>query len=139
MELQGEVNTTPTNTGSLNGLSVLVVDDAPDNRALMRILLQREGATVREAASGTEAIAITSAEAFDVVLMDIQMPGMDGFEALMILRTGGYSRPVLALTAHALQEDRARTRAAGFDDHITKPINRQILVEVVLRHAPIRG
>jgi CheY-like chemotaxis protein len=70
-------------------------------------------------------------ETYDIVLMDIQMPNMDGYEAARALRQAGYKKPIVALTAHAMPEERARTLAAGFDGHLTKPINLSEMIEVI--------
>lgn len=71
---------------------------------------------------------------YDTVLMDIQMPGIDGYEALAKLKRSNYQKPVLALTAHAMHEERIRALASGFSDHIPKPVNRNNLVEAILMH-----
>lgn len=115
----------------LQGASILVVDDAFDNRILVSRFLQREGAIVTLAESGEEAITKAMGSDYDVILIDIQMPGLDGFEATTILRERGYTRPIVALTAHAMQSDRHRSLAAGCNDHLTKPVNSQTLVESV--------
>jgi len=112
-------------------LRVLVVDDHPINRDVARLYLERLDCRVRTAADGPEAVAAAGAEPFDLVLMDLQMPGMDGFEATRAIRAGGgasAATPVLALTAHAGEEMRARCLAAGMQGFIAKPIRRELLV-----------
>ncbi len=115
----------------LLGSRILVVDDSNDNRVLLNRFLKKEGAEVIEAACGEDAIAMSRTHEFDVVLMDIQMPGMDGYEALRGLRSTGCSKPVIALTAHAMLEEKKRALGAGFVDHVTKPINQKVLVNAI--------
>ncbi len=117
----------------LTGHRILVADDSPDNRYLLSHLLKKEGAAVSFAENGREAVEKASQEDFDVVLMDIQMPQMDGLEASAQLRANGYIKPIIALTAHAMKEDRLRSLSAGLNDHVTKPINREELIRAVQR------
>ena len=95
-------------------------------------MLERLGHTVAVAADGSEALAALDAGEFDVVLMDVQMPVMDGFEATAALRSReaptGRHTPVIALTAHAMKGDRERCLDAGFDAYLPKPIRRAELV-----------
>jgi CheY-like chemotaxis protein len=98
-------------------------------------LLKRRGFDVVVAANGREGVAAYQRGPFDLVLMDIQMPEMDGFEALAAIRAieerTGRRTPVIALTAHAMKEDRERCRAAGMDDYLSKPIEAARLYEIV--------
>jgi len=116
----------------LAGKKILVVDDAPDNRTLMEIILASEGAEVATAEGGEEALTLAARGLFDVILMDLQMPGMDGFETLKCLQARSHAKPVIALTAHAMAEEKVKTRRAGFVDHVTKPVNVNELVKAVL-------
>jgi len=118
----------------LAGTRVLVAEDGPDNQRLIRTILSAAGAQVELAADGREAVAKAQAASFDVVLMDMQMPGMDGYEATRTLRSQGYAVPILALTAHAMAGDREKCLAAGCTDHLTKPVDRAGLVIAVARH-----
>lgn len=118
----------------LRGIKVLLADDSAENRLLIEFILKRAGATVDQASDGEQAVRMALKSEYDTVLMDIQMPGIDGFEALAMLRSKKYRKPVLALTAHAMKEDRNRAIAAGFSDHITKPINSNNLIESILAH-----
>ncbi len=107
-------------------LAVLAVDDHPVNRNIIATVLKRLGHMVDLADDGVEAVERAAVRAYDVVLMDIQMPRMDGEQALAAIRGGdGPNRatPVIALTANAMATDRARYLAAGFDAHLTKPLN----------------
>jgi signal transduction histidine kinase/CheY-like chemotaxis protein/CHASE1-domain containing sensor protein/HPt (histidine-containing phosphotransfer) domain-containing protein len=119
----------------LAGTRILVAEDGPDNQRLIRTILSVAGAQVELAADGREAVAKAQAASFDVVLMDMQMPVMDGYEATRTLRSQGYAVPILALTAHAMTADRQKCLAAGCTDHLTKPIDRTQLLVTVARYA----
>lgn len=121
----------PPRERSLESLKVLVVDDSPDNLALIKRILRIAGAEVETANNGKEAIQQALGNKFDLILMDLQMPEMDGHEATRELRRQGYSRPIIALTAHAMKEERKRCLESGFDDHLTKPVDREALIHVV--------
>jgi len=120
----------------LDGRKVLLVEDAVDNQVLISRYLTFVGAGVDVASNGREAVNMAESAPYDVVLMDIQMPEMDGYAATERLRSAGYDRPIIALTAHALNSEREKCLAAGFDDHLSKPIDRRQLVE---RIASIRA
>ena len=113
--------------------TILLVDDNEDNRIIYQTILEHAGYRVLECADGRSAIECVRAESPDLVLMDIAMPSLDGWEATRILKadpsTSGI--PVVALTARALPEDRLRGQQAGFEAYLTKPIEpRQVLEEV---------
>lgn len=115
---------------------VLVAEDGPDNARLIEYLLRRAGVSVTVVGNGQEAVeAVVSAQrggrGFDAVLMDIQMPVMDGCEATRRIRAAGYQGPVIALTAHAMRDDRERCLAAGCDDYLAKPFDRDVLLRLV--------
>jgi CheY-like chemotaxis protein len=116
----------------LSGFKVLVVDDSYDNLQLMQLMLQGSGAKVEAAHDGLEGLQKAVAGDYHVVLMDIQMPRMDGYQAVATLRQRGYRKPILALTANAREEDRQRCLAAGCDGHLAKPVSRQALIEAVM-------
>ena len=104
---------------------ILLVEDEPDNRDLIRMFLESDGHRVATAATGEDAVAEAGNAAFDLVLMDLSLPGeFDGIEATRRLRADSrFDRvPVVALTAHAMRGDRERALAAGCDEHIAKPI-----------------
>lgn len=117
----------------LKGAQILVVDDSLDNQMLISRILKLLGADVELANDGIEGIDRALANEFDVILMDLQMPRLGGVEATRILRSKGYTRPIVALTAHALKEDRARCLSVGCTDYLTKPIQRNHLVQVLER------
>ncbi len=115
----------------LKGIHILLVDDAPDNQTVIGLFLGLAGATVEYADNGLEGVQKAMAGNFNVVLMDIQMPHLDGYEATKQLRSQGYDTPIIALTAHALKEERDRCISAGCTDHFTKPVDRLKLINLV--------
>jgi two-component system, sensor histidine kinase len=110
----------------LNGATVLLVDDAPDVLLLCSRLLQVANTRILKASNGLEALEILQTEAPTVVIMDLQMPVVTGFEAVKRMRECGYKVPVLAMTAHALDYacERKNCLRLGFDELITKPFQR---------------
>ena len=118
----------PVKSGILEGQNILVVDDVRDNRDLMARYLSKTGSHVGLAASGDEAIKMVKESEWDLVLMDIQMPQMDGYETTQRLRQIGFRRPIIALTAHAMRSELERCLKAGCDETITKPISRSNLI-----------
>jgi signal transduction histidine kinase/DNA-binding response OmpR family regulator len=122
----------------LSGLRLLAAEDVEVNRYVLRELLETEGASVTFAENGREAVdllAQAGPTAFDAVLMDVQMPVMDGIEAMRHMRALAPALPVIGLTAHAMPEERARCLAAGMVEHVAKPIDLDTLVAAVQRHA----
>lgn len=118
----------------LDGVKILLADDAPDNQVLISRLLRSAGANVDMANDGSEAIDKVRTKDYDVLLMDLQMPRLDGYQTTSALRRSGFCRPIIALTAHVLNEERQRCLASGFDDHLGKPVNRQRLLESIFAH-----
>jgi CheY-like chemotaxis protein len=123
---------------------VLFAEDAPDNRDLIKHLLERNGFKVEVVCDGQSALdaaveAWRKQEAFDVILMDMAMPVLDGYEATRRLRQLGYEEPVIALTARALSGDRERCLAAGCDDYVTKPVRIEGLVKCMRKHLDARA
>jgi signal transduction histidine kinase/ActR/RegA family two-component response regulator len=117
-------------------LPVLVVDDVPTNTAIARAMLKRAGYTVLTAADGAKALDAVCSGQLGAILMDVDMPVMDGIEAARRVRAlaGPTARvPIIAMTAHALEEERQRCLAAGMDDFVTKPFTRETLVGAVDR------
>ena len=128
--------------GSDQARHVLLVDDNPINRKLAVRLLEGLGHRVQQASNGAEAVEAVERGDFDVVLMDVQMPVMDGFEATRRIREREAREtlprlPILAMTAHAMAEDRQRCLDAGMDAHLTKPIVKRLLSEAVNKHARV--
>ncbi len=123
-------------------MKVLLAEDNAINRKLATRLLEKHGYTVIETENGRAALDALEHERVDLVLMDVQMPVMDGFEAIRIIRTSeqgtGGHLPIIALTAHAMKGDRERCLAAGADDYLTKPIRTAALLDTLerLSHPP---
>ncbi|MCX8017108.1 MAG: ATP-binding protein, partial [Rhodocyclaceae bacterium] len=106
----------------LDGRRVLVVEDNAMNQEVVRRFLAKMGVAATVVANGAEALACLGRERFDLVLMDCQMPVMDGYEATRRLRAAGFKQPIIAMTAHALVGDREKSLAAGMNDYLTKPL-----------------
>lgn len=144
-------NSTPAPTApardtsrSLDGLRILIAEDGIDNERLIRTHLARAGAEVISVLDGAAAVKVLlnptpAAPAFDVVLMDVEMPVLDGLKATRILRARGYSRPIVAMTAHDSDSHRHLCLEAGCSDHFVKPIRRELLIDSVRRHARSAG
>ena len=105
--------------------TILIVDDEPENIELLNRRLSRRGFTVVGATSAEEGLSVALAEKPHLILMDIKMPNLDGFDAMRMLQAdpGTAGIPVIALTAHAMQEDRDRALTAGAKDYETKPVD----------------
>jgi signal transduction histidine kinase/CheY-like chemotaxis protein len=120
------------------GGNILLVEDNPINQRLAILLLEKQGHRVTVAENGAIALDLLQAQDFDLVLMDCQMPVMDGYEATRQLRHGTPVRnpriPVIAMTANAMEGDREHCEAAGMDDYLAKPINAGLLFEMVRRY-----
>lgn len=116
------------------GRQILVADDSPDIQRLLRHLLEAEGFEVLSAPDGEKAVEQTLALAPDLVLMDLQMPVLDGFEATRRLRRAEFTGPILALTANSAPNCRNLSLAAGCDGFLPKPIDRQSLLELIGAH-----
>ncbi len=123
----------------LAALRILLVEDQPTNQIVALGMLKKLGYSADVASDGSQALAALEARPYDIVLMDVQMPGMNGFEATRIIRdpdSGVIDNdiPIIAMTAHAIEGDRQRCIAAGMDDYIAKPIHPEILREKILAH-----
>lgn len=117
---------------------ILIVEDQEDNRAILRDVLSREGYQLIEAVDGREGVEIALRERPDLILMDIQLPVIDGYEATR--RIKGHpdlkSIPVIAVTSYALSGDETKARAAGCDGYVTKPFSPRQIVGKVREHLP---
>jgi PAS domain S-box-containing protein len=126
-------------TGALPPAHILLVEDAAVNRDLVGEVLTRAGATVAFAENGEEGLRAIERESFDLVLMDMQMPVMDGYTAVRRLRERGCTLPIVAITAYALSTDREACLNAGCSDFLAKPIDIDLLLETVRRWVETRA
>ncbi|HXG38293.1 MAG TPA: response regulator [Bacteroidota bacterium] len=121
------------------GLKILLAEDNEVNRLVATAILQKKGHEVVHAENGTQALEAVRQRRFDLILMDVQMPDMDGLQATAAIRAWeqsiGRHTPIVAMTAHAMKGDRERFLAAGMDDYIAKPINSQELLAILSRVA----
>ncbi len=120
-------------------LRILLVEDQPTNQKVALGMLKKLGCSADVASDGSQALAALEARSYDLVFMDVQMPGMNGFEATRIIRDPNsnvldHEIPVIAMTAHAIKGDRQRCIAAGMDDYIAKPIHPEVLREKIFAH-----
>ncbi|MEO0474542.1 MAG: response regulator [Planctomycetota bacterium] len=122
---------------ALKGMRILIVEDGKDNQRLFQHYVTKAGASTELANNGQEGYdaalaALKAGASFDIVLMDMQMPVLDGYHAATYLREAGYDLPILALTAHASADDRAKCLAAGCTDYLSKPVDRQHLLRTIV-------
>jgi CheY-like chemotaxis protein len=124
---------------NLKGVRILLAEDGFDNQELIGLVLRKAGAEVAIAQNGRVAVEMAQSDSFDLVLMDVNMPEMDGYQATRLLREQGYRKPILALTANAMSGDRERSLEAGCDDHAAKPIDWAHLLHLISVHvgAPV--
>jgi PAS domain S-box-containing protein len=130
---------TPRRLKAISRLRILVAEDNPINQEVAVSILEREGFECRVASTGEEVLRLLEQEHFDVILMDCQMPVMDGLEATRRIRlaeTGNRHLPIIAMTAEALHGDRERCLAAGMDDYLSKPVTVEQLLAAIKRWAP---
>lgn len=128
--------------GDEKSIRVLLAEDNPVNRKLATIVLTKAGFIVDASVNGREAIEAIQKNTYDIVLMDVQMPEMDGFEATAAIRQSDKpwkSIPILAMTAHAMQGDREKCLQAGMDDYLTKPIHPKALVEAIHKWTSLKN
>ena len=122
-------------SASIEGLSVLLVEDNELNMEIAKFIIENEDANVTCATNGKEAVNIykKSPEFFDIILMDIMMPEMDGYEATKVIRSLDSKIPIVAMTANAFTEDKIKAKKAGMNAHLSKPLDKDTLVQVVAK------
>jgi signal transduction histidine kinase/HPt (histidine-containing phosphotransfer) domain-containing protein/ActR/RegA family two-component response regulator len=142
--IEGEGATAEVPVEPLKGLAVLLADDVEVNRELAKAVLERHNHRITEAANGQEALDAFAAGRFDVVLMDVQMPEMDGLQAAAGIRKleqerGARRTPIVAMTAYAGKDDRDRCLAAGMDDYLSKPVKPAQMLEMLQHYCGSGG
>ena len=120
---------------SIEGLHVLLVEDNELNMEIARFIIENEGARVTCATNGKEAVDIykNAPESFDIILMDIMMPEMDGLQATQVIRSFDHDIPIVAMTANAFAEDKIKAKKAGMNAHVSKPLDKDKLIQVISR------
>lgn len=116
---------------NLKGKKILLAEDSRENQILFKIFLESEGLNVEVVESGTEAVRAALNSKHDLILMDIQMPGLDGYEATKILKESGYDRKIIALTAHAIAGEKEKCLKMGFDGYLSKPVTKILLLSTI--------
>ena len=137
---EGRKKAVSRSINKLVGVKILLVEDGKDNQRLFDLILAKAGAEVTDAANGKEALDIVMEQSkkgntFDLVVMDMQMPVMDGYSATRAIRSNGFTFPIIALTAHSMFEDRQKCLDVGCDDYISKPINREDFLAKISKYA----
>jgi two-component system cell cycle response regulator DivK len=120
---------------------VLIVEDQEDNRAILRDLLSKSGYDLIEATNGEEGVALAQSQRPDLILMDVQLPIIDGYEATRRIKSKAELRsiPVIAVTSYALSGDEAKARAAGCDAYVAKPFSPRQLLAKIREYLPNDG
>ena len=129
-----ETSRSPSERANLDGVRILLVDDSVDNQYLITKILNKHKMIVDVASDGLEGFKKGLSGNYSLVLMDVQMPVMDGYTATEKLREAGFDRPIIALTAHVLNEVRKKCLSVGCSDHLSKPINAKELISTISRY-----
>jgi len=128
-------------TAAGSGATILLAEDNVVNQRVARAILEKAGHSIVIAGTGRKAVELWEEQPFDLILMDVQMPDMDGFEATGAIREkekqGGGHIPIIAMTAHAMTGDRERCLGAGMDDYLTKPIHAPALLDLITQYSKI--
>lgn len=127
----GSLPLTDVQARPLAGLRLLIADDAADSCLLTRRLLEASGATVDAVGDGQMAVEYAQDGGYDLILLDIEMPRLDGPQAVAALKAQGYDRPIVALTGHAMTDEVERYLRSGFDGHLGKPIKRDVMIATI--------
>jgi signal transduction histidine kinase/CheY-like chemotaxis protein len=113
---------------------ILLAEDSKENQVLFKIFLDSAKANLTIVDNGTDAVREALNNDYDLVVLDIQMPGLDGYEAVEIMRKSGYKKTIIALTAHTLMGEKEKCKKAGFDDFLSKPITKRTLLRSISKH-----
>ncbi|MFW5974746.1 MAG: response regulator [Bacteroidota bacterium] len=122
------------NEQTLEGKKILVVEDEPSNYDLIQVFLKKLKPELSWVKDGKDAVELIDQEKFDIILMDIQLPVMNGLDATKLIKQKDTSIPVIAQTAYAMSQDRQKALNAGCDDYLPKPMKRQHLVDLIFKH-----
>lgn len=139
LTVESRLTTAPARRPARMTGRVLLAEDNADNRTILRFVLESTGLNVTTADDGQQAVEKATACEYDVILMDMQMPVLDGYAATSALRQRGYARSIIALTAHAMADDEAKCLAAGCNAYLTKPVDADRLLREVARQMPSRS
>jgi CheY-like chemotaxis protein len=120
-----------TTSNRLDGLNILLAEDTPDQALLIGFFLKDLGAKVETVENGADAVNRSLANNFDLILMDMQMPILSGFDATQLLRRRGFTKPIVALTAQAMKEDQEKCLASGCTAHLAKPFTQENLIKTI--------
>jgi CheY-like chemotaxis protein len=118
-------------TTALRGLKILVTDDCEDLRMLFGYILEAASAEVIHCENGFEALEACKKINPDVILIDMKMPKLDGYETVPIIRQRGFQKPIIAITAHALRSEKNKCLALGCSDYLSKPVNAKLLIQTI--------
>lgn len=118
----------------LTNRKILLVEDQEDLQKSLSLMLEHHGALVDKASNGQEGVGMALSKYYDVILMDVVMPVLNGYEAIKIIKQTGYPRPILAVTAHAMLEQKLKLKASGVDEIVKKPVRKNELLSVIVRH-----
>lgn len=130
----GKARVQPNKSFDPQGKNVLLVEDSEDNVELIKLYLNATGLNLNIATNGQEAVTAVTTQPFDLILMDIQMPVLDGYEATRMIRDMGITTPIIALTAHGLEEHKNRALEEGFTGFLTKPVQKSELIQTMAEH-----
>lgn len=124
------------NIRQLDG-NILLVEDTPDNQKLIKMYIDKTGASLKIVENGQQAVDVCKNHEYDLILMDMQMPIMDGAEATRCLRANGYTKPIVSLTANAMISNRQKCIEAGADGYLVKPVDTQLFYELLNQYLPV--
>lgn len=122
-----------TETALLSGIKILVADDSEDSQLLIKLYLRKFGAEIDSVGDGHACCDQATRRSYDIILMDIQMPELDGYETTRRLRAKGLTIPIVAVTAHAMSDAKEKSLKAGCDSHVTKPLDLKELVSIIFK------